>query len=330
MKVFHFGIMGAGNIANHFCHAVSLLPDCSVVSVSSKDMEKAKAFSIKNNYAAKDQAMTAYDSYEKMLQKEHLDCIYIATVPNSHYELAKLCISYGIPVLCEKAFFLNGKEAEEIFALAQEKQVFVMEAMWSRFLPANQKALTWIHEGQIGKITEMEIKIGWQPGENSRQFSRELGGGAMSDLTIYSYALADFFAEKQEISAEVFAFFKNDVDIIDQIFLRYDDFCATLSGSIVSAYQEAAILYGTEGKIVVPQPHMAKKAILYPGTDGPITWEDTETVNGFVYEIQEVMSCIRTGKTESTVVPQSLTLREAHIADRVQACSKVHCSPTSL
>lgn len=317
MKEFRFGIMGAGNIAGHFCNAVSLMEGCCVCAVASKSMEKATAFSAAHSDAAKGESMTPYDSYEEMLKKEHLDCVYIATIPATHYDLAKLCLTYNVPVLCEKAFFSNSEEAEEIFRLSREKNVFVMEALWSRFLPANRQALKWIHEGSIGKIQEMEIKIGWQPGKGSRQFSAELGGGAMSDLTVYSYELADLFAEKEENSSDVYALFRDGVDVIDQVLLHYDDFCAVLSGSIVSAYQEGAIIYGDQGKIFVNQPHMTKKAILYPKQGETVVFEDTETKNGFVYEIQEVMDCIRSGKRESSVVPQSLTLRCAKIMDRI-------------
>lgn len=88
MKTFHFGIMGAGNIAANFCRAICLLENCSVRSVSSKSMEKALTFADFNSSAAKEGCMKAYDSYEEMLKCEKLDCVYIATVPSSHYELA--------------------------------------------------------------------------------------------------------------------------------------------------------------------------------------------------------------------------------------------------
>ena len=127
---FNFAIMGAGSIAGKFVDAVRRVEGCEVVAVASKSMERAEIF------ARRFVIERYYDSYETMLQEGSIDCVYIATTPNFHYELAKLCLAYNVPVLCEKAMFMNRKEAEDIFAESKRKGVFVMEAMWSRFLPA--------------------------------------------------------------------------------------------------------------------------------------------------------------------------------------------------
>lgn len=146
MKEFRFVILGAGNIAGKFCEAVSLIEGAAVVAVASKSLTKAM------NFAEKNGVVKAYGDYEEMLQMEKPDGAYIAVTPNDHHRLSMLCLKYGVPVLCEKAMFRNSREAREVFSLSERKGIFVMEALWSRFLPAVRKQ-----------------KNGWLQGESARQ-----------------------------------------------------------------------------------------------------------------------------------------------------------------
>ena len=134
MAAFRFAILGAGSIAGKFCNAVSLTEGCCVCAVASKSMERARAFAERNGIPRH------YDSYEALLTQEKPDCAYIAVTPNDHHRLTMLCIRHGVPVLCEKAMFQDSREAREAFAAAAERRVFVMEAMWSRYLPAVRRA----------------------------------------------------------------------------------------------------------------------------------------------------------------------------------------------
>ena len=122
---------------------------------SSKSLERAEKFAQKNNLAK------YYDSYEQMLDTENPDCAYIAVTPNDHYRLTMLCIERKVPVLCEKAMFQNSKEAAAAYNAAAEKKVFVMEALWSRFLPAVNKVKSWIREGKIGVPEISQFSIGF-------------------------------------------------------------------------------------------------------------------------------------------------------------------------
>ena len=160
MNVFRFGIMGAGGIANKFCEAVSLLDNCEVCAISSKSCDRAK------NFAAKHGLNKYYGSYIEMLEAEKPDCVYIAVTPNDHYRLTMMCVERGIPVLCEKAMFQNSDEAHKIFEAAAKNNVFVMEAMWSRFLPAVNKAKTWIDNGEIGIPEISQFSIGFAAPED--------------------------------------------------------------------------------------------------------------------------------------------------------------------
>lgn len=315
MKNFRFAVMGSGNIAKQFCDTVRSMDGCEVAAVSSKSMEKARRLADGQGIEA------AYDNYEKMLIEQKPDCVYIAVTPNAHYDLSMLCLDYKVPVLCEKAMFLNSAQAEAVFARARAEKVFVMEAMWSRFLPNIKKAKKWIEEGRIGKVTFAEASIGFSAPQdiNTRYFNPELGGGAAYDLTVYAYEITTYvlegIIEKTQAQAVWGA---TGVDYTDHIVLTYKDKIASLHASIVSLLDDKLIICGEKGRIEIPHPHYGKEAFLYEaGRTEPVVFQDKETVYGFSYEIQEVMDCISRGEIESQVIPHKDTIACARAFDLI-------------
>lgn len=315
MKNFRFAIMGAGNIANKFCDAVKRMGDCEVAAVASKSMERAQGFAEKNGIKA------AYDSYEKMLAEEKPDCVYIAVTQDAHYALCMLCLDYKTPVLCEKAMFLNSAQAEEVLTRAEKEKVFVMEAMWSRFLPAIKMAKQWMDEGKIGTPSFIDTAIGFLApvDKDNRYYSPKLGGGASYDITVYAYELTTFMIEQPVEDVQVSAVWSDTgVDISDQVTLRFPGILASLRTSFAAGLHERMVIYGNEGKIVIPHPHFAEEVFLYDKNNELVMrFQDTVTENGFLYEIEEVANCIRDGRTESPVVPHSLTRECAKLFDRI-------------
>ena len=146
MKQFRFGILGAGGIAHKFCNAVGKVDDACVAAVASKDQKRAWRFAKRHGIE------DFYSDYEHLLAREDIDAIYIATTHNFHYENIIACLEHNKPVLCEKSMVPTAAQAQEIFSLAKEKKLFVMEAMWSRFLPHINQARQWIKEGLIGNL----------------------------------------------------------------------------------------------------------------------------------------------------------------------------------
>ena len=189
---FRFVILGAGQIAGKFADAVRRIEGAEVISVGSRSPERGAEFARANG-------IPHAGSYEEMLALRP-DAAYIAATTEAHAALTRLCIEHSIPVLCEKAMFTNAAEAEEVFALAREKYVFCMEAMWSRFLPTNIEMKRVLDSGVIGEVKYAEFAIGWQApnGPRSRFYQKELGGGAAYDLLVYCYELADFYLGKPE------------------------------------------------------------------------------------------------------------------------------------
>ncbi|MCD7823550.1 MAG: Gfo/Idh/MocA family oxidoreductase [Oscillospiraceae bacterium] len=317
--MFRFAIMGAGHIANKFCDAIRRIDGAEVAAVASQS-GRAKDFALVNGIPA------YFDSYSEMLEAAKPDCVYVAATSNAHYELSKLCIESGVPVLCEKAMFLNSKDAKEVFGLAESKGVFAMEAMWSRFLPAVVKAREWIHSGRIGEPIYATSAIGFKAEENpaNRYYCKALGGGAAFDLTVYDYEILTFLIDRPAEVISAHAVKTHDgVDLTDHILLRFPkdgcrDCLAVCESTLLAKLDEKIVIYGSEGKLELPRPHFATDCYLYNANFELVdSFKDDVTENGFVYEAMEAINCIKSGKTESETVPHGLTIACAEMFDEL-------------
>lgn len=317
MSIFSFAIMGAGNIAGHFASAIQLLKECEISAVASKSMERAQSFSDRYGIAY------AYDNYEKMLQEVHVDCVYIATTTDSHYQLCMLCMKYHVPVLCEKAMFQNSVQAKEVFDYSEREGIFTMEALWSKFLPAYGQAKQWLKGGRIGRPVFINTSIGFKAPEDvkNRYFNLALGGGAAYDITVYAYELTLDILEQPVRNSSIYVEWgKSGADVSEQISIRFESCMAMLQTSFMTKLDETMIIHGEEGRIILPSPHMSKEAFLYDSDNKQIEhYTDTMTKNGFVYEIEEVMKCINEVLHESRTQPHSATLQCTRLFDEIFA-----------
>lgn len=314
MATFKFGIMGTGGIAAKFADAVQLIDNCEITAVSNRTVEKAKVF------AEKYHIEKVYDEFETMLANQHLDAVYIATTTDVHYRLVQLCIKYKVPVLCEKAAFMTSTEAISALDHARDEKVFVMEAMWSKFLPTYRQALRWLTEGKIGRISVGDFKLGNIVAQDphNRFFDPQLGGGATFDLTVYPFDLTTMLLGNEYNHVDATANWRYGVDITDHVVLHYSTYLATMTTSFVAALGNQFVIYGDGGKIVIPNANGATEAFLYDAAGQLIEhYQDTVTKNGFTYEIEEVIRCVRAGKLESPVVPHQLTITSARLYDRI-------------
>lgn len=205
MKKMNLAILGAGRIAVSMANTVSQMDEVNLYAIAARDGSRAKAF------AEKYGAEKSYGSYEEMLCDERVDLVYIATPHSLHCEQAKLCISHGKAVLCEKAFAMNAREAREMIAYAHEKGVFIAEAMWTRYTPQAQKlrelacgtgaaevigsenkdeARSSRPQGRIGTIIGLTANLGYQVMHKERLVRPELGGGALLNLGVYTINFA--------------------------------------------------------------------------------------------------------------------------------------------
>jgi predicted dehydrogenase len=320
MEQFRFAILGAGKIAAVFCRAAAALPDAVVAAVASKDEARAERFAAENGVPR------AYGDYRLMLEREKPDCAYIAVTPNDHFRLTMLCLEYGIPVLCEKAMFESGAEAERAFAESEQKGIFVMEAMWSRFLPAVRKAKEWLRQGKIGEPALLQAAIGFaapRDAEN-RYMNPQLGGGAAKDILVYCYELATFFMERKILRQRVSAVWGGTgVDLTDHVVLEYGDALASLTATFAAPVEEALWISGPDGRIAIPYPHHARECSLFCGRDLAEKFEDDSGEPGFCGEIREVMRCVREGAVQSERVPHRDTLACARLFDEIRKTAEI-------
>jgi len=179
--VYNWGIIGMGRIAHKFAQDLQLLPNARLWAVASQDTTRAAAF------AGQYKAPHHYGSYEAILSCPELDVVYIATPHVTHCSNTLMCLEAGIPVLCEKPLAMNAAEAESMVQTARQRQVFLMEAMWTRFLPATLQMLKWIEEGRIGEVISVKADFGFRApfDPQSRIYNKALGGGALLDIGIY-------------------------------------------------------------------------------------------------------------------------------------------------
>lgn len=312
--MYHFGIIGAGNIAHKFIEAVRMTKNADVTAVASKSLERAR------DWAEKEGLSRYYDSYETLLANPDIDIIYIATLSNAHYDNIKACLEAGKHVICEKPMTQTASQAQEMITLAREKQLFLMEGMWSRFLPKSLRVRRWIQEGRIGELHLMQANIGWKADKtyNKRLFYPELGGGSLYDIGIYPMELLPYYADQKITQIQ---FLKKDystgVDDIVSLNLQLERCIANIQCSFTTKMPEDAYLYGSDGYIHIPKIHFGNRARLYDLEDRLVEDFHEGLDNGFYYEVCEVISCIEKGQTESSICPLNMTYDNAKLFDHV-------------
>lgn len=199
--VLKFAILGCGHIATKMAAAVKTLEKRGMgvecYAVASRSLDKAKKFADEYGFGH------AYGSYEELARDPAVDLIYVATPHSEHYSNILLCLEHNKNLLVEKAFTANALMASEVVALAEEKGVFMSEAMWTRFLPAVQMVKDWILAGKIGKVESVEADFSMPLSHIERLQKPELAGGALLDLGIYSLTFADIFLTDPEICKEI-------------------------------------------------------------------------------------------------------------------------------
>lgn len=313
MDKLRFGIMGAGSIAHHFAGAVALTNCARLVAAASKDPRRAEQFAQSYGIVG--------CTYEELLRRPDIDAVYIATTHNFHYENIIACLAAGKHVLCEKAMVMHEWQAREVFALAKEKGLFLMEAMWSRFLPNIQKARKWIEEGRIGTPQSVSGVIGFRCDGNPehRILSKALGGGAMYDIGVYAIEITGFLVGEpiQDVLGSVRRDGRTGVDAAVSFILRFPSLDACLQCLVTANAKEYIVINGDRGFIEIPTANVNDECFLYDGERRLIEHfrEPFPQGNGFVYEIREMADRIHRGEIFSPAMPPEATIECARIFD---------------
>ncbi|NMA94720.1 MAG: Gfo/Idh/MocA family oxidoreductase [Clostridiales bacterium] len=293
-----WGILGPGNISHKFATGFNVVENSELYAVGSRDIGRANTFGDEYNIPIR------YGSYHELVSDPDVDAIYIATPHSFHKEHAMLCLSKGKAVLCEKPFSINATEAKEMVKCASENNVFLMEAMWTRFLPIYSQIQEWIKEGSIGDIRMITADFGFRTTFNpeGRLFRPELGGGALLDVGIYTISLVSFILGGKSPSriSSMANLGKSGVDEQSAMILGYEDGeMAILYTAINTNTKQEAVILGEKGSISIPSFWNATSAILKVDGEKEHIVEMSHKANGYCYEAEEVNRCLREGKIES-------------------------------
>ena len=319
MKTIRWGILACGRIAKKFAADLQFVEGAELVAVASRSLERAEAF------AKEFPAKHVLGSYEALVALEDVDVIYVASPHSHHYEHTLLCLKHGKAVLCEKAFAINSKQAEEMVALARTQKVFLMEAMWTRFLPHYLKVKEMLDEGKIGEIKGVLAHFGFRPlpPMPQRIYDPTLGGGALLDIGIYPVFLAQsLMGVPDEIMAHMIPA-STGVDEQCSILFKYKNGqSANLYATFTTSLETDADIFGTGGRIRLTNSFYkpSSKIQYYTGLVDTLTSIPTETDPGFGYqhEARHVGECLRQGLTESPVWGLEDTLGLMKTLDRIR------------
>jgi predicted dehydrogenase len=343
-----WGILSTGKIAHSFATGLRCLPDAELAAVGSRTQEAADRFGVQFDVPRR------YGSYEAMAADPGVDVIYIGTPHNLHCENTIMCLEAGKAVLCEKPFALNAGQAERMIAAARGKKLFLMEALWTRFLPSMIELRRLVAEGVIGDIQMIEANFGF-PAEfkpAGRLFNPELGGGGLLDLGIYPLSLAYYLLGRPSRIQSLADIGSTGVDERAGAILAYPKGqVAILYFSLTADMPCEATIMGTKGRIRIhapifrPEKLTIAKRILAPAKANRIPDPMKRIAmhplfapiakrllgsrlrvlrfplqgNGYNYEAAEVTRAVREGRMESPRMPLDESLEIMRTLDAIRA-----------
>lgn len=301
MKKVRWGIVGPGCIAHKFAEAVKNVDCASLTAVASRTEKNATAF------AGKYDIPNVFGSYEEMASSDVIDAVYISTPHPFHKVCTELFLNAGKHVLCEKPLCVNAGQATELMQCAQRNGVFLMEAMWTRFLPAIKDICDLVQGGAIGEVLSVKADFCYfsTPEEEAKLFQNHMAGGSLLDVGVYGLHFVSLLLGNSPENILAFSHVQNGVDIHTNVLLKYKGGAiADISSAIGLSKPETAYIYGTMGYICIPHFYGANEYTLYVGGEENHV-QKPYMGNGFEEEIYEACRCIKDGRLQSDILPLS-------------------------
>lgn len=310
------GILGAGHIAEKMAKTIVAMPDVTILAVASRSMERA------HDFAARYAIERAYDSYETLVTDPDVDLVYVATPHSHHYQHARLALEHDKPVLVEKAFTANAREAAELIRLAHERGVFMTEAIWTRYMPMSQVIGEKMESGVIGEARLLTATLCYMMEHKERILRPELCGGALLDLGVYVLNFARMYFGSDIVRTVSSAqLWPTGVDMQECISLCYaDGRMANLQAGALTFNDKQGIISGTEGYIRVDNINCPRLIEIYRNdvcVERIVAPEDM--ISGYEYQLRECKRCLENGLIESPMMPHSETLAIMQQMDALRA-----------
>lgn len=309
------GILGCGVMAETFADTLRQMGEVECYAAASRTLKRAEEFAGKYGFKK------AYGSYEELCADPEVELIYIATPHSSHFDNMKLCIRYKKPVLCEKSFTVNAREAEQIREYAEQEQVFVAEAIWTRYMPSRNMIQEIIDSGIIGDISVLTANLSYPISHKERIMRPELAGGALLDIGVYgvNFAMMHFGTDIERIESSV-RMTDTGVDAMESITIFFrGGRMAVLTHDIYSRSDRKGIFYGEKGYIIVENINNPQSISVYDTEDRLVRRMDVpKQISGYEYEVLECIDAVRSGEKESSSMPLSDSIKVMEIMDQLR------------
>jgi dihydrodiol dehydrogenase / D-xylose 1-dehydrogenase (NADP) len=317
-KRMHWAILGTGKIANRFAASLNNIPErAELLAIGSRSKEKGDAFADKYDIPRR------YVGYESVVNDPDVDIVYVGTPGVFHKQDVIMCLKAGKHVLCEKSMTMNAEETREIIALAREKNLFLMEAMWTRFFPLHVMIRSLLKDKTIGDVNALVINFTALPpfDLNNRFFNLDLGASVLYDTGSYGISWAYSLLGKPQDVVGLAHFGETGADYQMATIMKYPggQLVSILSSQISYDYKDATII-GTQGRIEIHDPwYKPEKMTIY--RQGKEPEQITIPLNGYIgyeYEAMAVMDCIINGKIESEIMPLDESLEIARTLEQLR------------
>ncbi len=306
MAKLKVGIIGAGRIAAIMADTLKRMKKAECYAIASRSLDKATEFAKAHG------VKKAYGSYEEMLADKEVELVYIATPHPMHCAQAKMCIDAGKPVLVEKPFCVNTKEAKEVLAYAKEKNVFITEAIWVRYMPMYETIMKVLKSGVIGTPRLLTANLGYPMLFKERLVKPELAGGALLDVGIYPLNFADMISLFPVKDIQAVAVMSDEgVDAHDSITIRYEDnSMAVLNTSMETVSDRKGIIQGTKGFMVIENINNFESLTVYDENYKKVLHKKApKQITGYEYEVESCRKALKKKKKSCEEMPHETTIK---------------------
>ena len=326
--VLRWGVLGTGGIAHSFAEALGSTPTARLTAVGSRTPERAEEFGRAWDVPER------HGSYEALAQSPNVDAVYVATPHPWHHPNTLTCLRAGKHVLVEKPMAMNALQVSQMAEAAREGGLFLMEAMWTRYLPASRLVRELVEDGAIGEVRWLSAEFGFNApyDPDHRLFNADLGGGALLDLGVYPLAFASqHLGELTVVGATRHLSPDRMVDTATTVLVRGENGgTGSLSCASRTTLPNRGVLAGTKGRLEIPNFWMATDVVLHRDGHEPEAFSRPFRANGYEYEAEEVARCVAAGELESPDMPWAESLRLARIMDQIRDVGGLVYSPATV
>ncbi|MBE5778049.1 MAG: Gfo/Idh/MocA family oxidoreductase [Clostridiales bacterium] len=316
----NIAIIGAGTIARNMAKTLRGMKargqNVELYAIAARDLDRAQAFAQEEGF------VKAYGSYREMLEDDQVELVYIATPHSHHAEHMKLCIEYGRPILCEKPFTGNARQAEEVLRMAEEKGVFVTEAIWTRYMPSRGIINDLLASGIIGEPKVLNANLAYAMENKERILKPELAGGALLDLGVYTLNFASMiFGDDVERMESAVQMYPTGVDFTENISLYYKDGrSAHLISSAAARMDRRGVVSGAKGYLTVNNVNNPTVIEVFDDNDQLLKHVDVpEQITGFESQVEACMRALEAGQLECPEMPHSEIMHIMKTMDELRA-----------